>query len=457
MPSLFTRAALIAVVVPALTVTACSSSDNATPTSGTSSSTTPPNVFEATRIDGVNRLLANLNAAIRSGDETKLDALFDASASPQFRAALKTEAADVGARSAPSKRGNVLRYKTFNYRLGSANAEFVVPATVQARLDDQGSSDSWFAPIKLDYALGGESAPGLAEPNVVVDTPFALARYDDDWKIVGDSTVLQDVQAPAPQLWNYPGLQGRNVPTPGGTSVVVSYPGTEAFVGTIAAELPQAIVAVTNFWGSAWARRAAVVATGTTDEFSGLTASNAQVGAAAAATVYATLDNASKSATGQRVVLTPNARALPAPALAVVLRHELTHVAVRGVTVPGAPLWITEGVPEYVGRKGTYQRFEDAAPNLAAELRAGETPVRLPDDRDFAVDQQTALVAYQSAWSLAAFVAEKFGQDRLKSLYIGVAGADKTAAQDSAIVATLQLSRAQFVAQWQDWLRKQVR
>ncbi|GAB16685.1 hypothetical protein GOEFS_009_00540 [Gordonia effusa NBRC 100432] len=402
-------------------------------------------------------MLVKLNEAITTGDQTKLGALIDPSATPRFRAAFETEAANIGAKVAASKRGNLLRYKTFRYWLGSADAEFVVPQELQQRLEDQGSSDTWFAPIKLDYALGGESLPGLAEDDITVSTPFALARYDDDWKIVGDSTVLQDVQAPAPMIWSYPELRARDVTTSGGDSVVLSYPGTDAAVATIARELPDAVVAVTNFWGQSWARRAAVVATGTAAQFSGLASADSPVGAAAAATIYASLDSAEKTASGQRVVLTPTARTLPAPALAVVLRHELTHVAVRGVTVSGAPLWITEGMPEYVGRKGTYQRFDDVAPNLAAVLRSGDIPARLPDDRDFAVDQNTALVAYQSAWSLAAYVAEKYGPDRLKALYLGVAGADKVPAQDLAIVNTLRVSRAQFVAQWQDWLRKQVR
>ncbi|MFW0791702.1 hypothetical protein [Gordonia sp. CPCC 205333] len=451
------------VVVPTLIVTGCSSSGEPTSTTtGSTSTATPPNVYEATRVEGVNRLLGKLNDALLSGDVAKLDGLIDVSATPRFRAALHTEAANVGTATtetgaASSKRGNVLSYKTFRYWLGSADAEFVVPRELQNRLDDQGSSDSWFAPVKLNYALGGESSPGLAEDDIMLSTPLALARYDDDWKIVGDSTVLDDVQAPAPTLWSYPGLRVRDVATSGGDSVVLSYPGTDAAVAKVASELPEAVVAVTNFWGSSWARRAAVVATGTAAEFSGLASADSPVGAAAAATIYANLDNAKKTATGQRVVLTPTARTLPAPALAVVLRHELTHVAVRGVTAPGAPLWITEGMPEFVGRKGTYQRFDDVAPNLAAELRSGQMPAQLPDDRDFAVDQNSALVAYQSAWSVSAFVAEKYGLDRLKALYLGVAGSDKIQAQDLAIVNTLRMSRAQFVAQWQDWLRKQVR
>lgn len=448
------RAVLGLFIVPVLVISGCS--DDA-PTPRESTSTTPPNIFEATRNDGVDRLLDSLTNAITSGDEGKLNSLIDASATREFRQELVTATRTVGGKSAASARGKVVRYKTFRYRLGTADAELVLPSSVQTAVENQGASDTWFAPVKIDYALGGEQAPGLDEPDIQLDTPLALARYGDDWKIIGDSTLLDGAPVTAPRLWSYPGLQARDAATVGGTSVVLSYPGTDAAVPTIARELPAAVLAVTKFWGNDWARRAAVVATATDEEFRGLAGSEGAVGAAAAATIYATLDTAAKTASGQRVILTPAARDLPAPALAVVLRHELTHVAVRPNTVADAPLWLTEGVPEYVGRKGTYQRFEDAAPDLAAVLRGGEIPIRLPDDRDFAVDKTTALVAYQSAWSLAAFVAQTYGEARLKALYLGVGAADKTEAQDLAIVNTLRLSRAQFVARWQDWLRKQMR
>ncbi|WP_343287185.1 hypothetical protein [Gordonia sp. SID5947] len=138
------------------------------------------------------------------------------------------------------------------------------------------------------------------------------------------------------------------------------------------------------------------------------------------------------------------------------LRHELTHVAARVATSPGAPLWITEGVPEYVGRKNTYVRLEDAAPDLASAVRAGDGPTGLPADRDFAVDSDEARVAYQAAWSVAAFVAARFGEAKLKALYLGVAASDDVKRQDVAIRGVLGMSRAEFVASWQRWLNDQV-
>ena len=157
------------------------------------------------------------------------------------------------------------------------------------------------------------------------------------------------------------------------------------------------------------------------------------------------------------MILTPSAGSLAEPALGVVLRHELTHVAARVATAPGAPLWITEGVPEYVGRKGTYTRIDDVAPDLTEQIRAGELPADLPLDSAFAVDAHSAMVAYQSAWSVAAFVADRFGEEKLKALYLGVAGTDDRGRQDKAITDSLGMTRSEFVASWRRWLSAQVR
>ena len=66
-------------------------------------------------------------------------------------------------------------------------------------------------------------------------------------------------------------------------------------------------------------------------------------------------------------------------------------------------------------------------------------------------------MAYQSAWSLAAYVADRFDEARLKKLYMGVAASALPAAQDAAIASSLGLTRAELVAGWQRWLEVQAR
>lgn len=453
---------------------ACSSDEGvrASSSSTVSTTSTNPNIYLQERSEGVARLLDSLTTALTDGDRRALDAVLDGTASEPFRqslvvasqnlsdsssstAATTTESTTAASTQSPPRRGTPVRFKEFGYRLAPVQgAEIQLPAEVQTRLAAQGSTDTWVAPVQLHYALGGAASPGVDEPTVTVDQELVVARYGDDWKLVGDATLLGD-EAAAQQLWDLPGLEATDVLTGGGASTVLSYPGTDGTVDRTRNVLRQSVSAVTAFWGPQWPRRAVVVATATPEEFAAIAHSSpTDTSSAAAATVFDRVDG--DTVVGQRVVLAPAAQELPQPALAVVLRHELTHVAARSVTAKDAPLWITEGVAEYVGRKGTYVRLDDAAPDLAAAVRAGQSPNALPSDQEFDVASDRSALAYQTAWALAAYVADRYGEVRLKALYRGVAASGDAGRQDNAIVTALGVDRNRLIAEWRGWLAQQV-
>lgn len=455
----------VLVLIAAIALAGCSGADGAGGGSRPASSApagSTTNVYLQARADGVERLLASLSQQLTGGTAAQLDALIDPSASAAFRTVLHTVQDNLSASryrpdQPPTERGTRLQLKGFRYRLApTEEAEILAPASVQDRLSAQGSSDTWVAPVELHVALGGARVPGIDEDPVVINTVLVAARYDDSWKVVGDARIV-DEAPPRSQMWDLPGLSATDVATRGGSSVVASYPDTAALVHSVRSLLPGAVDAVTAWWGPQWPGRAVVVATATDAEFGALAGSGAEIGGAAAASVYARVDLVGQIATGQRIVLTPGARELPEPALAVVLRHELTHIAARASTATTAPMWLTEGVAEYVGRKGTYVRPADAAPDLAAAVRAGEAPEALPTDQQFAIDSDTSRLAYQSAWSVAAFVADRFGEAKLKALYVGVAATGDTGRQDSAISTTLGIDRPELVRRWHAWLTENIR
>ncbi|WLP90373.1 hypothetical protein [Gordonia sp. NB41Y] len=428
-----------------------------------SAAPTATNVYLQQRAQGVQALLDRLSHVLVEGREGALDVLIDEAASPAFRTSVQTAWADLSSAAPAPERAARLRMRTLRYQLApTEEAETLVPAAVQERLDAQGSTDSWVAPVEMHFALGGARTPGIDEEEVVIASQVVVARYPDttgtgdSWRLVGDASLVGE-PSPPQQIWSFPGLAVQDVPTAGGTSVIASYPDTAALDRRVAGLLPGAVDAVSAFWGDDWARRAIVVTTATDEQFAGLAGAGHGVDGAAAATVYARVDVSQHVATGQRVILTPQAADLAAPTLGVVLRHELTHVATRSVTAAAAPMWLTEGVPEYVGRKGTHTRAADAAPDLAAAVRDGHTPTALPADDAFAVNSESARLAYQSAWSVAAFVADRFGEDRLKTLYTGVAASGDTARQDVAIRAALGIDRTQLVARWRAWLEAEMR
>ncbi|WP_296389701.1 hypothetical protein [Williamsia sp.] len=437
-----TRLIALAVVAASLALAGCGSSSEpeAAPTS-------QANVYEDQRESSVLATLDRLTAAQRAGDTAAVDALIDPAATPQFRASLARQTTNVHAAG----------MATFRYRIDRTTAlgEVLVPSDLQARLDDEGSSDSWIAPVGLQYALAG-----VNEPPVNVVRPLVLARYDDTWKVVGDAGPIQGEAAPTPQFWDFPGVRATRAATAGGESVVLGYPGSTALAARLTSSLPGAVAAVTAFWGTQWPRRAVLIATDSTPAFAALSGSEgADSSAAAAATVSASADAVDGFTEGQRIVFTPGSvTGLAGPALDVVLRHEMTHVAARTKTAPTSAKWVTEGVAEYVGRKGTYRRLSDAAPDLAAQVAAGDAPAALPTDAAFTVSGPQAPIAYQSAWSFAAYVAGKYGDAKLRSLYLALATGPSTAdAQAAAMQAQLGAPGATVLAGWRTWLTEQAR
>ena len=441
-PRLPTRVVALCVVVASIGLAGCGSSSapDTAPTSQT-------NVYEDQRESSVLATLDKLTTAQRAGDIAAVDALIDPAATREFRASIAQQTTNVHAAG----------MATFRYRIDRTTAlgEVLVPSELQSRLDDEGSSDSWIAPVGLQYALAG-----VDEPPVDVVRPLVLARHDDTWKIVGDAGPIQGEPAPTPQFWDFPGVQATRTATAGGESVVLGYPGSEALATRLTASLPGAVAAVTEFWGAQWPRRAVLIATDSTAAFAALSGSvGADSSAAAAATVSASADAVDGFTEGQRIVFTPGSvTGLPGPALDVVLRHEMTHVAARTKTAPTSAKWVTEGVAEYVGRKGTYRRLSDAAPDLAAAVVADGAPAGLPTDAAFTVSGPQAPIAYQSAWSFAAYVAGKYGDAKLRALYLALAtGPSTAAAQAAAMQAQLGAPGATVVAGWRTWLTEQVR
>jgi hypothetical protein len=432
-------------LVAATGVAACGS--DAPPLAPTSSS---ENVYESDRERGVLTTLGALTRAERAGDATAATALVDPAATPEFRASIARAARAFAAVGIGTLVYRVLRGTGEATGLLADNGqlgELPVPAELQQRLDAQGSSDSWVVPAVLRYQFAG-----VDEAPTTVTRPLVMARYDDRWTVVGDAGPLLGTDPPRAQFWDFPDVRAQRIATGGGTSIVLDYPGSRGLGDRIRAALPGAVGAVTAFWGAQWPRRAVIVATDSAAAFAGLARSQGDTAAAAAATVSG--DDSGSSALGQRVVFTPGATGdLPGPALDVVLRHELTHVAARPRTADTAPKWLTEGVAEYVGRLGTYRALSDAAPDLADRVRAGQLPSVLPDDAAFDVAGPDAQVAYQTAWSFAAFAAEAYSPQRLRALYLRLAGGPSTTqAQSDAMSATLGAPGDAVLDRWRTWL-----
>ncbi len=248
------------------------------------------------------------------------------------------------------------------------------------------------------------------------------------------------------------GLVTRVIPTGNGQeSLVVGHPDQQIEIDVLARELAAATAAVTDLWGPDWPRAATVVVASAPAEFAALLHSTEMPSDVAAASIADPFAPGTEP-TGQRVVFSADAgRRLSPDGLRTLLRHELTHVATRARTVDGAPPWMLEGFAEYAAHRGQGHTFGEAAPTVTTQVRAGQLPDDLPVATTFS--GKSAVLAYEQAWSVCAFVAEKYDDTHLVDLYRRIAaGKQDPATEDQILREVLGISRTDFIADWRTWL-----
>jgi hypothetical protein len=191
-------------------------------------------------------------------------------------------------------------------------------------------------------------------------------------------------------------------------------PAVERLMSRIQADMAGAVGAVQAFWGVDWTRDISMVVARTDEEFRAAAGGGpgSQWADIAAVTVADRVDAVGRSATGERIVFAPGAAGMSDNSLRIVLTHELFHYAARADTALDAPRWLTEGVADYVARLPTPVPA-DALP----------VPLMLPSDADLDTPGTQRSSAYDQAWWFARFVADTYGTQKLRDLYVAACGA----------------------------------
>jgi hypothetical protein len=241
---------------------------------------------------------------------------------------------------------------------------------------------------------------------------------------------------------------------------VLAHPDRAALLPTYVQAVDDAVPAVTAAWGTGWSRRVALLLPDSQSEMASLVGEQFALGAIAAVAIADYADARTGVARGQRVVINPaNLSRLNALSRRIVLRHEITHIASRGVTSDAMPTWLIEGFADYVGYGGTGLPASLVARDLRAEIRDGTWSGALPPDRGFRGDAPDLAAAYEAGWTACRFIAARVGTAGLVRLY-RLVGADRaageTAAVDAALRRMLHVTYAGFVAQWRRSVRAEL-
>ncbi|HEV7936002.1 MAG TPA: hypothetical protein VGP70_27270 [Actinomadura sp.] len=302
--------------------------------------------------------------------------------------------------------------------------------------------------VVLRYRLRGFDRAEAAHTQYLTFT----RRPGAGWVITGDGAArgLRD----DPQIWD----AGRLTVVRGRRSLVL---GTRPDTGgvaqhtrrlhAIARRLDAAVPVVTAVVGDGWARRAVALVPADPAEAQRL------VGGGQDLTRIAALATVSQDGSGgppgeDRIVISPGTfDRLNALGRDVVLTHELTHVATGGARDGRTPMWLIEGLADYVGYKRTHIPVRSAARELRGEVVKGRLPAGLPGRQDFDSASGRLAQTYEEAWLACRMVAERYGQPALLRLY-RVAGARP----ESALREVLGVDLARFTVMWRDYLRKEL-
>lgn len=323
------------------------------------------------------------------------------------------------------------------------------------------SRDWWSARRRFEFcltvamvvALTGVCVALIMLPNTVL--PKLRAAEPGATEAVGQAAATDPRLAEVRRILEpFGSIVARQVPTGDGRqSLVVGHSDQRIEIDVLERELVDATAAVTDVWGPGWAQSALVVVASSPSEFAALLRSPDLLPAEVAAASVADPFTQGSSPTGQRVVFGPDTgRRLDPEGMATLLRHELTHIAARADTVDGAPLWMLEGFADYTAHHGEGQRFADIAPTLTGHAHAGQIPADLPADAEFSGPD--AAFTYEKAWSICAYVAEKYDRPHLVQLYHRIAaGKQDPTTEDGILREVLGTTRTEFVDDWREWVR----
>jgi hypothetical protein len=301
-------------------------------------------------------------------------------------------------------------------------------------------------PRSADLALTVRYRLDVDVVDAVVGQTMTVRHDGTRWRIVREAT-----DGPRAQPWDL----GDLVVVRGSSSLVIGVDVDRSTARTYARAADRVTPDVTDVWGPGWSRAPVLVVPRTTAMAArGLDRDPGSMGSIAAVTTAEDgLGERSGGRGADRIwTNTPTMASLSGLGREIVLRHEITHVAVGAAATGRTPLWLEEGFAEYVGYRGSGVPLRVATRTVLAAERAGTGPTSLPEGEEFA--GPGIAVAYESAHLACSLVVRQVGEDGLVRLYRLTADGpgEPDANVDAALREVIGVGLAGFEKQWRAYL-----
>ncbi|MEV8312926.1 hypothetical protein AB0Q95_02035 [Streptomyces sp. NPDC059900] len=311
------------------------------------------------------------------------------------------------------------------------------------------TGDRATATADLRYRIKGYDSEPLTTSRALT-----LRERDGHWYVAAE----RPAEKSSEQLWD----QGPVTSVRGAHSLVLGVGKGEQEKTTLRgyADLAdRAVPLVRDAWPGKWPQRIVVLVPGSLKGMAGLLGAPASgyQGIAAVTTGEA---GGSGAAPADRIIVNPEAYGVLGDfGKQVVLTHEATHVATRAHTSPATPLWLSEGLADWVGYRGTGRTAAQAAPELRRAVERDRLPAALPEDDDFGFsgDAEKLAAAYEGSWLACRMIADQWGEAPLRDFYEAVGAHKKRpgAVQD-AMEEVLDITPEEFTARWRTYLREEL-
>ncbi|HEU4948623.1 MAG TPA: hypothetical protein VFT31_15850 [Kribbella sp.] len=215
----------------------------------------------------------------------------------------------------------------------------------------------------------------------------------------------------------------------------------------------RAVESVSKVWGRNWRQKAVVYLPASQRQMEQVLGAEPNSYVQIAAVTMAELD-VPQAGAPVRIVANPKLfDELGRQGRRIVLTHETTHVASTATASP-VPLWLAEGFADYVAFTAVSVQDESAAKELFKAIRAGKVPKSLPTPEAFAASSTELPQAYESGWLACRLISEREGQSKLVKFYRTVHASKGPTGLADAFRTVLGTTQEQFVADWQQYLKR---
>jgi hypothetical protein len=319
------------------------------------------------------------------------------------------------------------------------------PALSEERAAQVGP-DAWVSRVTGHYSFAGFDTARRA-----FESYLTVVRRGAQWKLADDSDGGNQ-----PQVWDLPRLTVVRSPT---TLVIGSGPTSRLRPYLALGDL--AVQRVRAVWTAKWNGRIVLVVPSSTAQMAEQVGQSASSVGQVAAITDGPFD-AGGRAGADRVVVNPGAFAtLQERGQQVVITHEATHVAIRSSTNRPVPLWLSEGMADYVGYRDVGVPRTQVAAVLLDRVRAGKGPKSLPVAADFDPSRTTIAPSYNAAWLAVSHLVDRYGRSALVRFYLAVGTSedkladpgDPDANARAAFGSVLHTTEATFTREWLAYLK----